>query len=396
MAFSLKGSFNDTAISRPKVYVVESPTGYQVSVQLKNPDTARLVTKTFAMRFGETQKARLGLSESVLTGLLQSMLNQMPAEEIASRYTKQGLSSLSHHFVKKLSRRKVYEQIKKRCERETATTDPRTVTPAVTADSQSIDSLSAQTKTCLASVAVSLPSTSAFQPEPTGITYAIIGKSFSGKTHFIVQELNKLSPSELKEYNAIFFFTESTSADPLKALRPDVKRKMIVMDRFCPTVLRAIKRLNDGTHNQFKFMCIFDDIIELRGNLLTKSILTLRNSNISTIISIQYEKLLSPAQRSSVHNMYLFNLRSESWEYMLKGYLLGNFKEKIPCLQNSASTSRKISLHPSRIAQILRENLDNYIIYYDQRKDILTIYHKFSSSRDKKRTPPKENEGKKE
>ena len=219
------------------------------------------------------------------------------------------------------------------------------------------------------SKATPIPNDSIFVPEETGVTYAMIGKSFSGKTTFIVNELNKLTEDQLRKYNAIIFFTESSHAQPLKNLAPHVKTKTILIDRFCPKVLQALKRINDETKLLFKFLVIFDDIISLRGNLITKCILTLRNSNISTVISIQYEKLLNPAQRSSVHNMFLFNLRSESWEFLLKGYLLGSVKELLPNSLGEVKSAVKV-------AQMLRETFDPYILYYNQRQDEIVLWNK--------------------
>jgi hypothetical protein len=222
------------------------------------------------------------------------------------------------------------------------------------------------------SIAGPIPPESIFKPEETGVTYAMIGKSFSGKTTFVVNELNKLTEDQLKQYNAIVFFTESSHALPLKKLADHVKPKVILIDRFCPKVLMALKKINDHTKNMFKFLVIFDDIIALRGPLLTKCILTLRNANISTVISIQYEKLLNPAQRSSVHNMFIFNLRSESWEFLLKGYLLGNVKETLRSLYDVKSVVR--------VSQLLRETMDPFILYYNQREDLVEIWNKKSSN----------------
>jgi len=165
-----------------------------------------------------------------------------------------------------------------------------------------------------------------------------------------------------------FFFTESANAEPLKDISHEVRKKMIMTDRFCPKILQVLKKLNDGTKNMFKFMIIFDDIIDLRGELLTKTILTLRNSNISTVISIQYEKLLNPAQRSSVHNVFIFNLRTPSWDFLLRGFILGNVKELLPSLKNEKSVVK--------VSQTMRDCMDNFILYYDQRTDKTVIWRK--------------------
>ena len=220
----------------------------------------------------------------------------------------------------------------------------------------------------LKTIATPIPSTSIFDPEKTGVTYGVIGKSFSGKTTFLVNEMNKLTPDQLRQYNAIIYFTESMNASPLKNINSSVRERLILTDRFCPKILLALKKINDATRNKFKFLVMFDDILQLRGELLTKCILTLRNSNISSVISIQYEKILSPAQRSSLHNVFLFNLRVPSWDFFLRGFILGNIKELIPRLRDEGSIPR--------IAQLLREVMDDYILYYDQRKDETSLWKK--------------------
>ena len=230
--------------------------------------------------------------------------------------------------------------------------------------------LTSETSTYMRMLATPIPPKSIFVPEPTGVTYACIGKSFSGKTTFIVNELNKLTMSELEAYTAIFFFTTSPHANPLANLARHVKSKFILVPRFCKKILHALKKINDETNLAFKFLVIFDDILTLRGPLLDSCILTLRNCNISTMISIQYQKLMTPAQRSSVHKMYIFNLKTPDWEFLLKGFLGGDIRDMIPPL----STLR----FESRMAMILNKVMGKYILYYNQREDDVQIWNKRS------------------
>lgn len=217
-------------------------------------------------------------------------------------------------------------------------------------------------------MATPIPQRSIFTPEATGVTYACIGKSFSGKTTFIVNELNKLYASELAAYTAIFFFTTSPNASPLSKLSPHVRSKFILVPRLCKTILLALTKINNETDLSFKFLIIFDDILQLRGALLDSCILTLRNSNISSMISCQYQKLMTPAQRSSVHNMYIFNVKVPDWEFLLRGFLGGDVRELLPPLRNLR--------FESRIAMILNKVMGKYILYYNQREDDIQIWNK--------------------
>lgn len=400
----------------------ETPTGFMVHLALKDPSSGKIITKKFSLVYTPQKKEKLQLTPTMMQGVIRHLLSKVPLEEIQSTHASRGMSSLVNHFVKKIGKRKIYEQLRsqftkkgetpqeyplsaseerKKQQRELAATRraenriapeiKKAVVPVATSVEEdegkkngkkknsvqrNFESTLEKTRIELKTrLATSLPEKSIFVPESTGVTYGIIGKSFSGKTHFWVHELNKLTKEELLAYNAILFFTESTSAEPLAALKKTVKKKMITFDRFCPTILAILKRINDETQNQFKFLVILDDILELRNMLVMKMILTLRNSNISTVISIQYEKLIAPAQRSSLHNLYIFNLRTESWEYMLKGYLLGNFKELIPALSERENIGKR-RLTPAAIAEILRETMNDYICGYDQRRDVLKIYYK--------------------
>ena len=66
--------------------------------------------------------------------------------------------------------------------------------------------------------------------------------------------------------------------------------------------------------------------------------------------------------------MYIFNLRTEQWEFFLKGFIVGNIKEIVPPLR-----------HVKRVwevAQTMREVMNPYILYYDQVNDRTMFFHK--------------------
>jgi hypothetical protein len=75
--------------------------------------------------------------------------------------------------------------------------------------------------------------------------------------------------------------------------------------------------------NKYKFINLFDDIIDHKhSKLLENLILTYRNSNISSIICLQYGYLLSKSARANVNNIILFGFNSdESIEVIIKTYL---------------------------------------------------------------------------
>lgn len=148
-----------------------------------------------------------------------------------------------------------------------------------------------------------------FKPDFTGKSYLLLGSSFSGKTTFIVENLKKLFPLD---YDLICLFTETKNSEPLKELPEDLPIK--IFEGWQPQIPQFLKEINDQCDNKFKFLCILDDIVDAKlSKTLNKLILTFRNSNISTVISIQYPKLISKASRSSFHEVVVLGSRSVEW-----------------------------------------------------------------------------------
>jgi len=199
---------------------------------------------------------------------------------------------------------------------------------------------------------------SIFKTEESAKTTCILGSSFSGKTTLLVTELNKLDPNE---YDKIILFTESTNSIPLKKLDPDLN--IIILSNFVPKVVKFLKDINEKTKNRFKFLCILDDVIELKGKVFTKMILTMRNSGISTIVLLQYVKIITPSTRNSLHDYYITQLRNEDWEYVLRAFLGSHFRE----LLNEKGSYAKL-------AEIVKEYMNGKLLHYDQRRDEIEFY----------------------
>jgi hypothetical protein len=88
------------------------------------------------------------------------------------------------------------------------------------------------------------------------------------------------------------------------------------------TLLRNLTKINQTTNNSYRFLIMVDDCIDVKFNkILNELILVLRNSNFSSIISIQYDKLLSKAARSSVNNICCGGINlDESIESLIKTF----------------------------------------------------------------------------
>ncbi len=218
-----------------------------------------------------------------------------------------------------------------------------------------------------------LPKKSIFAAEKESAnTKVFLAPSFSGKTTLMVDFLNKMTPKELDEYDKMILFTESTSAAPLKKLNPRVLKKMLIYDRFIPQFVRLLKKINIVAKNRFRFLLLLDDCLNLKGGVLIKLILTLRNANISTVISIQYSKLLSRSQRQSIHDYYLMNLKLEDLEYLMSGFLASHFRE---LFINEGMLSEEVNkMHYRKLAEKGMERLKGKVLHFDQRHDKIIIY----------------------
>jgi hypothetical protein len=221
-----------------------------------------------------------------------------------------------------------------------------------------------------------LPKKSIFAAEPdTANTKVFLAPSFSGKTTLMVDELNKLNRRELEEYDKIVLFTESTSAAPLKKLDKKVREKMMIYDRFVPQFVRLLKKINTVTKNRYRFLLLMDDCLNLKGDILIKLILTLRNANISTVISIQYSKLLSRSQRQSIHDYYIINLHLEDLEYLMSGFLASHFRVLFES-EGLAPREEINKWNYKKLAEKAMERVKGKILHFDQRHDEINIYER--------------------
>jgi hypothetical protein len=201
-------------------------------------------------------------------------------------------------------------------------------------------------------------------------TYLVCGRSYSGKTHFLVQQLNKLSGktqgnkwplTKRPVYDLIIFMTESTDADPLKDLDPALNTLLI--RGYYPRVVMLIKKIQDMSKRSFRFLVVLDDIVDnIRDGTARKQILTLRNSHISTCILAQYVKLISPAMRNSIHEWYVTGLKPEEYEYLLQGFLSSHARDILGNIRNMSQLASEFMMY-----------IGSDILYYSQREDKLAF-----------------------
>jgi len=157
-----------------------------------------------------------------------------------------------------------------------------------------------------------------------GTTLALFGSSFSGKSTLLCYFINNLVKAKI--YDVVIVMTESLNSAPLKKL----DKSVILVLGYHPDIVQLAYKINMKTDNRYKFLFVLDDCVGLRNNrTLEKQILLYRNSNISTILSTQYIKTLTPpATRGSLHTVIMTGgktpeTREQTYKTFLRSYLKG-------------------------------------------------------------------------
>lgn len=127
----------------------------------------------------------------------------------------------------------------------------------------------------------------------TGNTIALIASSKAGKTQLMMHIYDKY----FTDYVSVLFAQN--------AQLPQYKQKNLVRsDEYLPKIINLCRAINKVGKNKFDFLFMMDDMVHLKGEKnVTDLFLSLRNSNISSIISLQYLNLLSKACRGNVNNI---------------------------------------------------------------------------------------------
>lgn len=173
-----------------------------------------------------------------------------------------------------------------------------------------------------------------------GVTFAFIGSSGCGKSTLIrkvfIDELftKRAKEQDNKEF-IIQVFTESSKSDAFDGLAKD---KNILMD--CKGLdehnINWCYHMNEKYDKKYNFMIILDDVLDIQyKKLVRRMFLIMRNTNISSLVSLQYPNLIPKAVRTSVYFTVLFYLNTdEGIELAVRGWLSAylpgkNLKEKI-------------------------------------------------------------------
>lgn len=207
------------------------------------------------------------------------------------------------------------------------------------------------------------------EPQGTATTTIIVGLSKSGKTHFLVEELNKLA-SQTREldgltrplYDAIVIFSESLNAEPLQNLDPNLN--VIFFKGYIPKYVLFLKKINDAVKNKFNFLIVLDDCIgsvsgkSLRGGTLPKQFLTFRNAKISSVALVQGCTLLEPRTRENAHQIIITRLKVKEQMRVCNDLLYDSLMDLFPEYQGKR-------VNKEELAQKFFGGIGSNIVYYD-------------------------------
>lgn len=159
-----------------------------------------------------------------------------------------------------------------------------------------------------------------------GITFAFMGSSGCGKSTvimkvFIEQIFGKKATQARKDKEYIIqIFTLSAKSDAFNELPKDILVDSKGLDQdninFC-------FHMNEEYQKKYNFFLMLDDVLDIRyKDLVQRMFLTMRNTNISSLVSLQYPKLIPASIRTSVYfALFFFFNNDEATEHAIRGWL---------------------------------------------------------------------------
>lgn len=167
-----------------------------------------------------------------------------------------------------------------------------------------------------------------------GVTYALVGSSGSGKTTILRKVfLDRVYGAMADKDYIVTVFTESKESDALQGLD-----KKVIVDGagFDEDHFNLYFLMNQRDMKKWNFVAILDDCIHIRYHkTIEKMFLVMRNSNITSVVSLQYPKLIPVSIRTSIYYCFCLALNNEEGiriaiETWVGSYIPGkNIREKI-------------------------------------------------------------------
>ena len=189
--------------------------------------------------------------------------------------------------------------------------------------------------------------------EGTGNSILILGASKRGKSTLLMHLYHKY----FEDYIAVLF-----TDNPQINIYGD--KKIILSSAFSKDPIEIAKVINQKTDNEYKFMFILDDIIDQKEDkILSKLILTYRNSDISSMISLQNAMLFKKSSRDNVHNYIFFGFGTDD---VIEDVIKKFFNSYL----GDCTMTQKIQWYKDMTK-------DHRFIYYSPRKELIS-FHKLT------------------
>jgi hypothetical protein len=171
-----------------------------------------------------------------------------------------------------------------------------------------------------------IPETKAFPfktwiPEKTGASLVISAKSKAGKTSMLHQIVKNLPKDIIKIV---------ISPNIHNSIYDSMRNKCVYSPIFDARIIKLVQKINQKTKNHYRFVVVMDDVIDEKQNTaVLKMFLTLRNSNISAILSVQSVFLINKLIRGNANYVLLGRLSGE--ESIIDTYkkFLVNYKSEL-------------------------------------------------------------------
>lgn len=156
----------------------------------------------------------------------------------------------------------------------------------------------------------------------TGNSTCLFGSSKRGKSTLMMHLYKKYYAKD-KDFICTLFSINSH----INVYKADKKLlRCGVFNKSCEKFIKLEKYINSKTNNEYKFLNMLDDCINTKySNLMNECILTYRNSNMSTMICLQYGYLLSKMNRANCNNIIIFGANSHESQIDLINVFLKPF-----------------------------------------------------------------------
>jgi hypothetical protein len=169
----------------------------------------------------------------------------------------------------------------------------------------------------------------------TGNTFCLFGSSKSGKTTLMMKLYNDYFPEFIPHKKLLTtLFAMNSQIDAYGGTLADANQTPLMMR--CPFFNKAtsqyidwMRKLNVKNDNQFNFLVMLDDFIDVRYNsIVNNMVLTYRNSNINSIICLQYANLLSKSARGNINGVFLLHMNTDEVIKVVIDVYLKSFLKK--------------------------------------------------------------------